>query len=64
MTDEVRTNGRPSSSDGSTGAAVADSKLPYHRPAFRHEGVFETMARSCGKIDSTQKQCKSNRKAF
>ena len=34
-------------------------RLPYQKPAFRHEGVFETMALACGKISSTQAQCKS-----
>jgi hypothetical protein len=49
-------------SDGTpTGAAL--DKLPYDKPAFRAEGVFETMALSCGKIDSTQGQCRSSRKA-
>jgi len=33
-----------------------------YSPAFRYERVFETMALSCGKIDSTQAQCKFNKK--
>ena len=33
------------------------SKLPYQKPAFRYEGVFETMALVCGKISTTQSQC-------
>jgi hypothetical protein len=40
--------------------APARGKLPYQKPAFRHEGVFETMALACGKISQTQSQCKSN----
>ena len=40
--------------------APARGKLPYQKPAFRHEGVFETMALACGKIQSTQSQCHSN----
>ena len=32
-------------------------KRPYQKPMFRHEGVFETMALACGKINSTQSQC-------
>jgi hypothetical protein len=43
--------------------APARGKLPYQKPAFRHEGVFETMALSCGKMSSTQGQCKSSMKA-
>lgn len=38
-------------------------KKPYEKPAFRHEGVFETMALSCGKISGTQSQCRFNRKS-
>jgi hypothetical protein len=34
-------------------------KLPYEKPAFRHEGVFETMALACGKISGTQAQCRT-----
>jgi len=37
-------------------------KKPYLKPAFRHEQVFETMALACGKINATQRQCRSNRK--
>jgi len=40
--------------------APARGKLPYQKPAFRHEGVFETMALACGKISNTQSQCHSN----
>ena len=42
------------------GAGMA--KKPYQKPAFRYERVFETMALSCGKIDTTQASCHSNRK--
>jgi len=38
------------------------AKRPYQRPAFRHERVFETRARVCGKINGTQGACASNRK--
>src|SRR5258708_39217566 len=31
----------------------------YQGPAFRFERVFETMALSCGKINSTQFQCRN-----
>ncbi len=37
----------------------AKGKLPYQKPAFRQEGVFETMALACGKISGTQSQCRS-----
>lgn len=36
------------------------TKRPYTKPAFRHETVFETMALACGKMRSTQRQCRSN----
>ena len=32
-------------------------KLPYTKPTLRFEGVFETMALACGKINATQGQC-------
>ena len=41
---------------------AGDAKKPYLKPAFRYERVFETMALSCGKVDTTQGQCKFNRK--
>jgi len=38
------------------------NRRPYRKPAFRYERVFETMALSCGKTNSTQSQCRFNRK--
>jgi hypothetical protein len=38
------------------------AKKAYVRPEFRHEKVFETMALSCGKVQTTQSGCHSNRK--
>jgi hypothetical protein len=38
-------------------------KKPYQKPAFVRERAFETMALSCGKINTTQAQCKLNRKS-
>lgn len=37
-------------------------KKPYHKPEFVCERVFETAALACGKIQTTQSQCKFNRK--
>ncbi len=37
-------------------------KKAYQKPAFRYERVFETMALTCGKINTTQLQCALNRK--
>jgi hypothetical protein len=37
-------------------------KKPYQKPAFRFERVFETSALSCGKVQTTQGSCHSNRK--
>jgi hypothetical protein len=37
-------------------------KKAYVKPAFIWERAFETMALSCGKVNFTQAQCKSNRK--
>jgi hypothetical protein len=38
------------------------AKKPYLKPSFRHEKIFETMALSCGKVQSTQASCHQNRK--
>jgi hypothetical protein len=38
------------------------SKKPYRKPSFRHERIFETMALSCGKVQSTESQCSKNLK--
>jgi hypothetical protein len=37
------------------------TKKLYQKPAFRFERVFETMALACGKMNSTQFQCRFNR---
>lgn len=37
-----------------------DDKLRYERPTLRSEGVFETMALSCGKVNVSQAQCAVN----
>jgi hypothetical protein len=34
-------------------------RKPYQKPAFRFERVFETMALSCGKVNTTQLQCRA-----
>jgi len=38
------------------------AKKPYHKPSFRHERVYETMALACGKMYSTESVCRFNRK--
>jgi len=42
--------------------ARARPKRPYHKPAVRHEQVFETRALSCGKVQTTQGACHYNRR--
>ena len=42
--------------------ATDAAKKPYVKPSFKHEQIFETMALSCGKIQTTQAPCHSNRK--
>jgi hypothetical protein len=37
-------------------------KKPYTKPAVRYEKVFETSALTCGKVQTTQAGCHSNRK--
>ena len=43
--------------------SASDIKDPYLKPAFRHEQIFETMALACGKISTTQQQCKTAMKS-
>ncbi|WP_240098592.1 hypothetical protein [Thermomonas flagellata] len=38
-------------------------RLPYQKPAFQHEPVFETMALACGKVNITQQACRGRRNA-
>jgi hypothetical protein len=38
------------------------AKKPYRKPAVRYEKVFETQALTCGKVQTTQASCHSNRK--
>jgi hypothetical protein len=38
------------------------AKKRYTKPDFKHEKVFETMALACGKLASTQAQCRFNRR--
>ena len=38
-------------------------KRPYHKPTVRFERVFEVQALSCGKVQTTQAGCHSNRSA-
>jgi hypothetical protein len=45
---------------GAAGEQAA--KKPYHKPEVRYEKVFETSALTCGKVQTTQGQCHSNRK--
>jgi len=38
------------------------AKKRYVKPLFRSERIFETMALVCGKVQTTQGSCHSNRK--
>jgi hypothetical protein len=57
---EIRRDG-PASSGESVGS-TSKTKLPYKKPTFEHEKVFETMALACGKLSPTQAQCRFNRR--
>jgi hypothetical protein len=48
--------------NGRSGEARPPARKPYHKPAVRHEQVFETRALTCGKQYGTQGTCKYNRK--
>lgn len=52
----------PQEGVGSAEPEPERSRKPYQKPAFRYERVFETTALSCGKINSTQGECRFNRK--
>jgi len=41
----------------------AKVRKPYLKPAFLRERAFETMALACGKLNSSQAQCKSVKKS-
>ena len=43
--------------------ATGSGKKTYIKPEVRYERVFETMALSCGKIGSTQRNCRIVRKS-
>ncbi len=58
MTRPEEANRQPQGAGAEPGA-----KKPYVKPEFRHEKVFETMALSCGKVQTTQSGCHYNRKA-
>lgn len=47
---------------GAEGAKAAVKK-PYVKPEVRFEKVFETRALSCGKVETTQRSCKQNRRS-
>lgn len=51
-----------SEKESGPGDSRKTGKKPYHKPAFRHERVFETSALACGKMAGTQGQCQFNRK--
>ena len=38
------------------------ARKPYVKPAVRHEQVFETRALSCGKVYTTQSECRLSRR--
>jgi hypothetical protein len=44
-------------------AKEAAAKKPYRKPEVRSERVFEVMALVCGKMATTQQQCKSSTKS-
>ncbi len=50
--------------EGATGAGDSrrSARKPYVKPEVRYERLFETMALSCGKVQTTQASCHFNRK--
>jgi hypothetical protein len=49
--------------DKNSGDKQLAGKKPYHKPSFRYEHVFETMALACGKISRRSKSCRLNSKS-
>jgi hypothetical protein len=58
----VNTNSKDQKQRIISADAKNTARKPYVKPAVRHERVFETMALSCGKVQSTQHSCHFNRK--
>ena len=60
MADEDRDRTTAAASTKAEGSV--HRRKPYVKPAFRFDRVFETTALACGKVTSTQSQCRLNRK--
>jgi hypothetical protein len=58
----MRSKVNNSANDQANPVRAEQAKKPYVKPGFRHEKVFETMALSCGKVQTTQGSCHSNKK--
>jgi hypothetical protein len=43
--------------------AAASTKKPYKAPSFRFEPIFEVAALACGKVFSSERDCRFSRKA-
>jgi len=52
----------PAGMAAATVGTKSSGKKLYIKPSFRYERVFETMALSCGKVNSNQFQCRSSKK--
>jgi hypothetical protein len=59
----VNTNSTEQKQLATAGDSKRAAKKPYIKPEVRHERVFETMALSCGKVQTTEFSCHHNRKA-
>lgn len=42
---------------GNPATAPLEERKPYHKPSFRFEQVFETLALQCGKMAGTSGAC-------
>jgi hypothetical protein len=51
-----------STDDKTAAEARHTGKKPYHKPTFRYEHVFETMALACGKTSPVVPNCKFGRR--
>jgi hypothetical protein len=59
---EIKQTGQPNQNLTNDQNREIPTRKPYVTPSYQREDVFETMALSCGKVQSTEGSCHSNRK--
>jgi hypothetical protein len=59
---KVNTNSKDQKQRLTSAETKSVAKKPYVKPEVRHERIFETMALTCGKVQTTEHSCHFNRK--